>query len=111
MKGADTLFQVTEAPAPKHGQISKIRVVERSPAGRARLFDDVPSLFDAVQYNSLVVDPASLPPVLDVIAWAKSGKEGGQDEIMALQHTSKPLYGVQFHPEVRRSPISAITHL
>lgn len=65
------------------------------------LFEGVPDEFDAVQYNSLVVDADSLPRDLEVTAWTNSAVAGREPEVMALQHLLRPLYGVQFHPEVR----------
>ncbi|CAE6351021.1 unnamed protein product [Rhizoctonia solani] len=47
-----------------------------------------------VRYNSLTVDPATLPSQLDVIA---INPDDG--EVMGLQHKTLPLYSVQFHPE------------
>lgn len=97
------LSQVVKAFAPKHGQISQIRHTAGSQDSR-NLFTDVSNEFDAVQYNSLVVDPKSLPAELEAIAWTKDAK--GADEIMALRHRERPLYGVQFHPEVE--PVLAL---
>ncbi|KAF8678025.1 Para-aminobenzoate synthase [Rhizoctonia solani] len=47
-----------------------------------------------IRYNSLTVDPATLPSELDIVA---VNPEDG--EVMGLQHKTLPLYGVQFHPE------------
>lgn len=102
------LPQVVPAAAPKHGQVSMIRLSQPStppstshPTSTSlELFTSVPSPFPAVQYNSLVVEPSSVPPELEVLAWTE-GKDG-EDEVMALRHRSRPLWGVQFHPEVRR---------
>ncbi len=47
----------------------------------------------AGRYHSLVVDRTSLPDCLAVTAQTCDGT------IMAIQHTSLPISGVQFHPE------------
>jgi anthranilate/para-aminobenzoate synthase component II len=99
--------QVVPAAAPKHGQVSLIRLASPStpsaspsdPPPTFDLFSSVPSPFSAVQYNSLVVEPSSVPAELEVLAWTQ-GKDG-KDEVMALKHRTRPLWGVQFHPEVR----------
>ena len=54
--------------------------------------------FVAARYHSLIVEPESLPECLEVTA--KTAK----DEIMALQHKTLPVYGVQFHPESIMTP-------
>ncbi|BGP36016.1 para-aminobenzoate synthase, (PABA) [Rhodotorula toruloides] len=108
LQGLATSFggTVVKAFAPKHGQISLIRHTAGSKDSRS-LFADVPSEFEAVQYNSLVVDPKSLPAELEPIAWTEDAN--GADEIMALKHRERPLYGVQFHPESISSTCGART--
>lgn len=49
--------------------------------------------FEATRYHSLVIQPDTLPDVLEVVAWTDQG------EIMGIRHKSYPLEGVQFHPE------------
>ena len=61
------------------------------------VFRDVPCPFTAMRYHSLLVDPRSVPDELGVTAWTDDRPDGA--EIMGLQHTSEPLFGVQFHPE------------
>jgi len=56
-------------------------------------FKDIPSPFTATRYHSLSIERASLPDTLEVTAWTADG------EIMGVQHKTRPLYGVQFHPE------------
>jgi anthranilate synthase/aminodeoxychorismate synthase-like glutamine amidotransferase len=79
--------EIVRAGVPMHGKISKIH---HSGAG---LFSGLPNPFVATRYHSLVVAPASIPAALTVTATSEDG------EIMAVQHTEHPVYGVQFHPE------------
>ena len=48
-----------------------------------------------MRYHSLIVEMSSLPTELEVTATLMDNK----NVIMALKHKSKPIYGVQFHPE------------
>ena len=57
------------------------------------LFKDLPSPFTATRYHSLAVDRATLPDALEVTAQTADG------QIMGLQHRTRPIHGVQFHPE------------
>ncbi|GAB5362216.1 hypothetical protein AAMO2058_000779200 [Amorphochlora amoebiformis] len=83
--------KVVQAATPMHGRVCKIQ------HSRDYIFKGIPNGFSAVRYNSLVVEEASLPSLLEVCAWGTSGT-GGR-EIMALRHKKRPFYGVQFHPE------------
>jgi anthranilate synthase/aminodeoxychorismate synthase-like glutamine amidotransferase len=57
------------------------------------VFAQLPDPFEATRYHSLIVDPPSVPPVLEVNARTAEG------EIMGLRHREFPIHGVQFHPE------------
>jgi anthranilate synthase/aminodeoxychorismate synthase-like glutamine amidotransferase len=53
----------------------------------------LPSPFIATRYHSLTLAADSIPDVLEVTAWTSDG------EIMAVEHRTLPVYGVQYHPE------------
>ena len=64
------------------------------------IFKGVPSPVEVMRYHSLVVEHASFPDVLRVVAVAADDPT----EIHALQHATHPVYGVQFHPESIGTP-------
>jgi len=70
-----------------HGKVWDVKVL-----GGA-LFEGTPPEFGAVRYHSLSVRRDGLPNVLKVDA------ETAEGEIMALSHVTRPVFGVQFHPE------------
>jgi anthranilate synthase/aminodeoxychorismate synthase-like glutamine amidotransferase len=78
---------VTRAPQPMHGKTSLVFHEGRG------IFGGVPSPFLAARYHSLVVDPESVPPALEVLARTAEG------DVMAVAHRTHPVVGVQFHPE------------
>ncbi len=57
------------------------------------IFTGLPTPYTVIRYNSLTIDPATLPKCLAVTATAPDG------DIMGVRHKTLPLYGVQFHPE------------
>jgi len=61
------------------------------------LFKDAPQDIEVTRYHSLIVERGSLPDCLDVTA------ETGDGVIMGLSHKTRPIHGVQFHPESIRS--------
>jgi anthranilate synthase/aminodeoxychorismate synthase-like glutamine amidotransferase len=79
--------RVVRAPTLMHGKTSRITHDGRT------LFRGLPNPFEATRYHSLVVDPDSVPPELEVSARTEDGV------IMALRHRTYPTEGVQFHPE------------
>jgi anthranilate synthase component 2 len=73
------------APLPVHGKTSR---VTHTGTG---LFVHVPNPFQVARYHSLAV--SGLSPELEVSATSDDGV------VMAIQHKTTPLTGVQFHPE------------
>ena len=57
------------------------------------LFKDLPDTFAAARYHSLAALKDTLPAELKVTAESEDG------ELMAVEHTKYPVFGVQFHPE------------
>ncbi len=84
--------EVVRASAPVHGKAEEIFHDGKG------LFKGAPAPLFAGRYHSLVVDEASLPRELTVTARTRDGV------VMALQHKTLPVYGVQFHPESILTP-------
>ena len=78
---------VITAKEIRHGKLSDIH------QKGGDLFDGLPETFSVVRYHSLSVRDADLPDCLIADAFTDDG------EIMALHHKTRPIYGVQFHPE------------
>ena len=57
------------------------------------VFANLPSPYTAIRYNSLTIDPTTLPDCLEVTARDNDG------DIMGVRHKTLAVYGVQFHPE------------
>ncbi len=99
-QGIATAFggAIEPAPRPVHGEATEIR------HDGAPMFADVPERFEAVRYHSwAVAEP--LPACLEVTARAADGA------VMALVHRTRPIWGVQFHPESIGTEVgAAIVH-
>ena len=70
-----------------HGKLSQ---VHNDGSG---IFEGLPNTFLATRYHSLVIDPDTLSDDLKI--------NGSTEDktIMAIQHSSFPIIGLQFHPE------------
>lgn len=84
---------VTYAKQLMHGKQSQVTFDPDCP-----LFRGVPSPAPVARYHSLAADPDTLPDCLKVTARTAEG------EVMGVQHRSRPIYGVQFHPESILTP-------
>ena len=85
--------EVSYAKELMHGKKKTIYTVGKSP-----LFEGLGDSFQAARYHSLAAVREKLPDVLRVTAEAEDG------EIMAVEHTEYPIFGVQFHPESVMTP-------
>jgi anthranilate synthase/aminodeoxychorismate synthase-like glutamine amidotransferase len=83
---------VVQAPTLMHGKTSSVHHDGKG------VFAGLADPFVATRYHSLVVDPASVPDVLEVTATTPDGV------VMGLRHRSLPVEGVQFHPESILTP-------
>ena len=80
---------VKRLEVPLHGKTSVLTVTEP----QSVLFKGLPQQFSVMRYHSLYVDKDTLPQELIITALSDDGV------IMALQHKTKPIHSIQFHPE------------
>jgi len=84
--------RIVRAKRQMHGKASTVTTDQKG------LFKGLPPEFSVIRYHSLVIEPASCPPELEVTARSEDG------EIMGVRHralagSKTPLEGVQYHPE------------
>lgn len=77
---------VASAPMAMHGRVSHVRHIATG------LFAGIPQNFSVVRYHSLAVT-GRIGPEGRVTAWTADGV------VMGIEHTRRPMWGVQFHPE------------
>jgi len=79
--------KVIRAPEPKHGKLDSIT------HNGTGLYADIPSPYTITRYHSLIVERSSLPSDLAITSETSDGL------IMGLTHKTKPIHGIQYHPE------------
>ena len=80
--------KVSAAAALMHGKTSRIDHDGKT------IFAGLPKPLTVMRYHSLILESSSLPEVFEV-----SATNRGDGELMAIRHKTRPLEGVQFHPE------------
>ncbi|HVX38948.1 MAG TPA: aminodeoxychorismate/anthranilate synthase component II [Gemmatimonadaceae bacterium] len=86
--------EVVRADRVMHGKTS---LIAHDGSG---IFAGLPSPMEVMRYHSLIVDRASLPESLEIVAVAQDDPT----EVHAVKHREHPVYGVQFHPESVMTP-------
>ncbi|MGH1398326.1 MAG: anthranilate synthase component II [Alphaproteobacteria bacterium] len=72
---------------PMHGKTSQITHTNKS------AFKGLPSPLTVTRYHSLIIERETCPDTLQITAQTDDGI------IMGVAHKTKPIHGVQFHPE------------
>ncbi|HJO05239.1 MAG TPA: aminodeoxychorismate/anthranilate synthase component II [Acidobacteriota bacterium] len=85
--GAAFGAQIELTPEAVHGKTTLVQ------HDGGTLFEGLSRPLEAARYHSLVVSSRDFPEELEVTATAPGGL------IMAMRHRTRPLFGVQFHPE------------
>lgn len=85
--------KVTYAKELMHGKQSVAKLDTDSV-----LFQGMDKEITVARYHSLAAEPESMPKDLKITAVTEDG------EVMAVEHRTKPVYGVQFHPESVLTP-------
>ena len=82
-----------------HGVATPIKTGGEKYEVRGRLFEGLPDEFEVGRYHSWVVNKEDFPTDLEITAEDETGM------IMALQHKTFDVQGVQFHPESVLTPV------
>ena len=85
--------RIVNAKKLMHGKKSEITIDNTS-----RIYKGLPEKIEVARYHSLAAEAHTMPDCLTVTAVTADG------EIMAVQHKTYPIFGVQFHPESIMTP-------
>lgn len=80
--------KIVKATELMHGKASDISINTKS-----KIFKNLPDTIKAARYHSLIGEASSFPDCLKIIASDSCG------QIMAVEHSELPIFGLQFHPE------------
>ena len=84
--------EIVRAERLMHGKTSSVGHDGRT------IFAGLPEPFEVGRYHSLCAEQDTLPETLEITAQTDRG------EIMGVRHKSRPIEGVQFHPESVLTP-------
>lgn len=84
---------VSQADELMHGKTSQVEHDE------SLVFEGLKHPFTATRYHSLAIVKDTLPADLLITAETVAGENSAGGVIMGVRHASKPIHGVQFHPE------------
>jgi anthranilate synthase/aminodeoxychorismate synthase-like glutamine amidotransferase len=101
--GHQSIGQVFGGRIVRAGRLMHGKVDSIAHSGKGLFAGIAANPIEATRYHSLVIDPPTLPREFEVDAW--SATAGETREIMAIRHTTLPVYGLQFHPESFLSPV------
>lgn len=91
--------KLTNLSSVFHGVATPVKQVNsKQSTVNSKLFAGLPETFDAGRYHSWIVDKENFPGELEITAEDENGF------IMALQHKTYDVQGVQFHPESVLTP-------
>ena len=85
--------KIIQAKKLMHGKTSKIK------SKKIGILHNLPSIFEATRYHSLIIDKKTLSKELEITAETENGI------IMGVKHVKYNIHGVQFHPESIKTPI------
>ena len=85
--------KIIQAKILMHGKTSKIKSL------KIGILKNIPKIFEATRYHSLIIDKKTLSKDLVVTAQTKDGV------IMGVMHKKYNIHGVQFHPESIKTTI------
>ncbi len=85
-----------------HGVATPIEVKSEKTKVKSLLFADLPDRFEVGRYHSWVVSDENFPEALEITA------RDANNFIMALQHNTYDVQGVQFHPESVLTPLGEV---
>ena len=81
-----------------HGVATPIQIKNEEQAIKNLLFDGLPETIEVGRYHSWIIDNNNFPNELEITATDEN------NYIMALQHKTYDVQGVQFHPESILTP-------